>query len=112
LGLIISALPSAAARRVIRTTEKAQTPRLAFQYIVATSSDAPGAVSLTTIIAVHQRVDLNRQQKTMTLPVASVIKGAVCNEADLDRLMVHEIRRATLELEVYVKRTPKKNRSR
>jgi len=83
-------------------TQKVGTPRLALQYIVAANEDVPGAVSLTTIIAVHQRVDLRRLGKTMTLPVASVIQAAVGTEERLQELMAHEIQRATDRLARYV----------
>jgi hypothetical protein len=83
-------------------TQEAGTPHLVLQYIVATNQDVPGAVSLTTIISVHQRVDLHRMGKTMTLPVASIIQAALGTEEHLQELLAHEIQRATDRLARYV----------
>ena len=82
--------------------EEPRTPRLTLQHIVATNPDVPGTVSLTTIIAVQQRVDLLRLGKTMTLPVASIVQAAVGTMEELDEMMARERQEATDRLARYV----------
>ena len=81
-----------------------ETPRLALQYIAARDPDIPGALGVTIIIAVHQRVDLHRMEETMALPVASIVLATLGKEDQLEELVDHEIERAVQRLKIYVTR--------
>jgi len=77
-------------------------PRLGLQFFIGTDAGHADMVALTTILAVHQEVELRRLNQPMTLPVASIVTTALGERDQLEDLMLREIRAATRLLRRYV----------
>lgn len=84
------------------------TPRLALQFFTGTDGDHADLLALTTIIAVHQEVELRRLGQPMTLPVASIVTSALGERGDLEDLMLQQTKAATRLLHSYVTRASRK----
>lgn len=77
-------------------------PRLSLVILTDTNPDQRGAVSLTTIMAVHQKAHINRIDRSLTVPTATTGNTALTTRKGLSDAVEQSVQRAVQTLLDYM----------